>query len=605
MASWQTILSSSQLQVVLPGRFYNFANIVPYNSGGTPYLVLVIDYSPALPPTITFATTQATPTSATTPVASGPSSQNVNSAGANPGLSGALAYYNGYLIGIVSQSTSVLWVSAVSISGATISTAVINASFNTGYLAQGTLLIGNDGYGYILGSLSGDVATFMVFNLGAPTSPSFIGTVDVTIPFANAFLQFATDGYYIYATSQSFAPGGSTSWASATISAGAIGPMVAQSSIPVNITGPIGFVGPNVYIAQYESGSYQTTAGVVYSAPVTDGTLGAWVGPITSMPYGVGSGPAAFGNEGAYQGSDGGSTASLLSGYQLASAPLAPSLVSPSNNSYMDASTGITFSAVANSPDGAPINARAMRLKLSTAASYTYWNANVAVFQSTIVWNTVSIAPGATGSFGPISGLTDGTTINWSMADQESAANLQGPFASDFTVSLQGPVNLTVSQPVGVVSATASPALVYVATPPTGATIIGGQWLVYPLAVTQAAGFAIDIGTGTIPVGYLSNVTWTGNPQTVAMQTGITLANSQTYVAYAAVQETGAEWSSTVGSTFSLVLDAPGTPTIVATASTDATTGYPVISLDVSGGGNLLTAVDGSFETGIGTWIIE
>ena len=66
------------------------------------------------------------------------------------------------------------------------------------------------------------------------------------------------------------------------------------------------------------------------------------------------------------------------------------------------------------------------------------------------------------------------------------------------------------------------------------------------VAATQVSGFTIDIATATIPAGVVSNVTFTGNPRTVAMQSGVSLSNSVTYVAYAAVTETGGEWSSTV-----------------------------------------------------------
>ena len=136
-----------------------------------------------------------------------------------------------------------------------------------------------------------------------------------------------------------------------------------------------------------------------------------------------------------------------------ASPPNAPSLTSPGNGSYIDATTNPSFTANNNSTDSANINARAMRLKASGATSYNYFNVSTGAFQSTIIWNAVNYAPGAAGTFGPISGLSNGITDNWSMADQEALANLQGPFASDFTVNMQAAPNLSINPPVSVSAA--------------------------------------------------------------------------------------------------------------------------------------------------------
>ena len=341
-----------------------------------------------------------------------------------------------------------------------------------------------------------------------------------------------------------------------------------------------------VYVANYGSNTVSVidAATNTVTATVTVGTA----------PYGV-----AYGNGYVYVGNYNAATVSVI---QAASAPNAPSLTSPGNGSYIDATTNPSFTANNNSTDSANINARAMRLKASGATSYNYFNVLTGALQSTIIWNAVNYAPGAAGTFGPISGLSNGITDNWSMADQEALANLQGPFASDFTVNMQAAPNLSINSPVGSMTTSSSPSLSYSATPPSGAQVTGGQWLIYTLAATQVSGFTIDIATATIPAGAVSNVTFTGNPLTVAIQSGVSLNNSTTYVAYAAVTETGGEWSNTISSTFTISLDTPATPTITAVASTDPVTGYAPIALTVQGHDNILTADDASFEGSIGTW---
>jgi hypothetical protein len=241
-----------------------------------------------------------------------------------------------------------------------------------------------------------------------------------------------------------------------------------------------------------------------------------------------------------------------------------------------------------------------MRLKLASATAYSYYSTSAGAFQSTIVWNAVNIAPGASAQFGPVDSLTNQGATNWSMADQESLANMQGPFATDFTVNLQLAPQLTINFPTGTEAGTNSPTLEYVATPANGASVIGGQFLVYPIATTQASGFAITI-PGTIPSGAVSNVTFSGNPQTVEMQSGVVLTQGQTYVCYAAVQETGPEWSPTVSSTFTINLDQPAAPS-VAVSQVKTPAGSSTASIVVTGNDNLLSATDASFESSIGTW---
>lgn len=119
-------------------------------------------------------------------------------------------------------------------------------------------------------------------------------------------------------------------------------------------------------------------------------------------------------------------------------APSAPTLTSPANAATIDVSSGVTLTPVYNSTDGQTQNAYALRIKVSGAA-YMYWNASTSALQSTIVWNAITTAPGASWTVTlPSTVVSNGNIYNWSAASQESGANLQGTFATDFTFTAQG-----------------------------------------------------------------------------------------------------------------------------------------------------------------------
>jgi hypothetical protein len=119
--------------------------------------------------------------------------------------------------------------------------------------------------------------------------------------------------------------------------------------------------------------------------------------------------------------------------------------------------------------------------------------------------------------------------------------------------------------------------------------------MIYSTAQHAASGFTPGSAPDIWDSGKLA-----GNPGSV--QVGVTLANHTTYYAYVQVWETGTIASAWAYSAFTVVYDAPATPTVTAVATTTASTGYPVITLSVQCHTNLLSAVDASFESGIGTW---
>lgn len=275
--------------------------------------------------------------------------------------------------------------------------------------------------------------------------------------------------------------------------------------------------------------------------------------------------------------------------------PLAPSLTSPANGSTIDATAGVTFTGRYNPDPGNSVNANGRALRKIVAGVTSYWNQSSSSWVGGPLYNPVSIAPGAAASLGPITtGLANGQTIQFSMSDQESSGNLQGAWATDFVVTLStGPV-LAINYPTGAVSDTNTPALRYTPTPGPGSSIIGGRWLIY------TAPHTVDIGGGVIPGGALSDATWGGNPLTVPMS-GAGLLNGVTYYAYAAVEESGALWSTTVLTIFTVNLSTPAAATITASPFYGDPTDPDSIELNVQGHDNICSADDASFETTAGT----
>lgn len=274
-------------------------------------------------------------------------------------------------------------------------------------------------------------------------------------------------------------------------------------------------------------------------------------------------------------------------------APAAPTLGSPANASYADLSGTPTFSWTYNATtnDGSQ-NAIAFRRKVSGASSYSYWDNGTSAWQSSEIWNSY-----ASGSLTfPSGSWTDGNIYNWSVATQEATEGLQGPFASDFTVTAQVLPTISITAPTGTITTT-SPTVAATATVASGAALLSYRVVVYTLAQTKASGFT----PGGTPNVYDSGTV--NQSSTTISQATSGLSNNVTYVPYVLVTETGGEESAwTAGTAFTVSADTPAQPSITATASTDGTTGCPLIALVVQGHDNLFSATDASFEGSVGTW---
>ena len=292
---------------------------------------------------------------------------------------------------------------------------------------------------------------------------------------------------------------------------------------------------------------------------------------------------------------DAGGTGPYASGFTLVSQspPPPPTLSSPANASYVDlVSSPPNFAWSYNGSAASGQTGWAFRRKVSGASAYVYWSAASQAWQSSIVWNTGVIQ---TYAF-PGAAWTDGVTYNWSVASQDSGG--QGNFAADFTIVAQAPPTVRVTSPSGDIH-TANPVVVWAATFPTGASQTAYQVRTFTAAQVAAAGFSPLTATPADDSGIVTSTAATSYQVATALQPGVS------YWAYVNLTETGGETNAfNAAAPFTVSLDSPPIPTITGiTQGADPTTGLPRLQIAVTAPFNLLTAVDSSFETGIGTFV--
>jgi hypothetical protein len=268
--------------------------------------------------------------------------------------------------------------------------------------------------------------------------------------------------------------------------------------------------------------------------------------------------------------------------------PSAPTLTAPANASYQDLSGTTTFDWTYNNTDGSTEAGYQLRIKISGAGSYSYYNASTSALQSSAITN----ASTSTSVTLPSGILANANTYNWSVASY-SSYGLLGPFASDFTLVGQAVPVVGMTGPSGTITNDTT-SVTWAPVFPSGASQTAYQIWVYAQSTTQQSGFAVGQATGLV---WGSGVV---NSSAVSAITGV-LPNGQTLVFYLQLTETGNELSGIVSTTATVSFTPPAVPLITATATTMAT-GLPVISLDVTGQDNLLSTDDASFEGGIGTW---
>jgi hypothetical protein len=273
--------------------------------------------------------------------------------------------------------------------------------------------------------------------------------------------------------------------------------------------------------------------------------------------------------------------------------PAAPTLQAPTSGTYVDmAGATPTFSWLYNPGNavGGQTNF-AIRQKIAGAGSYSYYNVGTSSWQGTIVWNAQT---GQSFTF-PSGKWIDGNTYNWSVATQDAGG--QGAFASDFTVTAQAIPVVTPISPSGSI-ATAKPVVTWSATYGSPATETAYQVRTFSAAQYGAGGFNPATSAAADDSGAISSSSAT------SYQVQNQLPAGTSYRSYIQVVETGSEPSGFIAfSAYTVTLDLPPTPTLTAVATTDPTTGCPLIKLAAQSLINILSSVDASFESGIGSFV--
>jgi hypothetical protein len=270
--------------------------------------------------------------------------------------------------------------------------------------------------------------------------------------------------------------------------------------------------------------------------------------------------------------------------------PNAPVLSTPTNGQMEVLSGTPTFSWIYQSTagDGAQY-AYAFRRKIG-AGAYSYWNATTSTWGA-ITWNTSS----ASSVTFPAAAWSDSSNYLWSVATQEYYYGYQSPFASDFTVNGQVAPTVTVTAPTATVFVP-NPTITWTDTVAGGTVATGYRVIVYNAAQYGAGGFVPGVGPNAWDSGNVQPFVNTLTLPAYAIPNG-------TYRAYVQVVETNNVASAWGYSGFSLSIDLPAAPSLTATAGTDPVTGAPLVTVALQAHDNLLSAVDASAETSVGSWV--
>lgn len=273
--------------------------------------------------------------------------------------------------------------------------------------------------------------------------------------------------------------------------------------------------------------------------------------------------------------------------------PFAPTLATPANASTADLALSQEFTWRYNpSLNDGPQQFYAFRRKLNVPGStYEYWNATTVAWSGTIVWNTSSLS---SVTF-PSGKWTDGNIYTWSVATQDTISGQKGAFAQDFIVTAQQSAAVTVTQPVGRVTAY-NPLISWMAVFPGSFVQIGYRAVLYSEDQYGASGFEPGVGPSVWDSGPLVGTAVAIRSLIPSTYDGIPMR------AYVQVIETNNDASAWEFSSFVPEVDAPAQPDLSAAIGTDPTTGLPVAVLTLQGHDNEVTTVDASVETGTGSW---
>lgn len=264
--------------------------------------------------------------------------------------------------------------------------------------------------------------------------------------------------------------------------------------------------------------------------------------------------------------------------------PAAPTLSSPNDGDYLNAAGGLTAAWTHNGQNGGTQTAYALKRK--TTGADEWWNAGTGLWQGTEVFNS-STAGSLTFAAAK---WTNGNAYSWAVATQD--ANGTSPYSGYRVLNANTAPVTSVTAPSGT-SGASRPDVTWTYTDSESNPQIAYRVKVFDQATYTAGGF--DPATST-PVWDSGDVAGTATTATV----GVDLVNGGTYRAYERSSQVGGMQSGWAYSEWTVALDAPAVPTLVAVW--DSTLAR--CALAVQGRDNLLSLNQSSLETDTSGWFV-
>ena len=350
-----------------------------------------------------------------------------------------------------------------------------------------------------------------------------------------------------------------------------------------------------------------TTTSIVLPSTVTNSRANQ--APSTTPAYtgiaaGDYTGPSAAGNTSPGTATQSAGTPPSLAWGQVSvtlkvSPPLAPTLSSPVNGSYADLyNYEPTFDFPYNSGGASGGQVGYEFRQAISGAAYAYWDAATSAWSSTVVQNG-SVASPITEQYVTFAidnaNWATGNTYNWSAASID--VDGVGPFASDSQVTSQIAPTVTVTAPAAEVTSQ-TPIASWTETLAPSASQASYRVATYDVAQYTSGTFSPGSGPSVDDSGVITSAN-----QNYTIATPLP-AGGAAYRCYVQItQSPGGQPSPWTYSAFTVAANVPHTPTIVSAAyNTDPTTGMPRLEIQVQAQDNILSAVDSSFETGVGSY---